>query len=149
MVASGTITLTTGTGQTFPGTNARQARVQLIVTNLSGGDILKVQSANGTNGASVQPSTSLTFETSADVIIFNASANSIDFEVLELYPDPGFANLVPLFQTPVTPSGTPGVAGGGTTPSGAPAGGASGSGTSSGGGFISGGSGGARGSQPP
>jgi len=128
MVPSGTITLGAGASQTFPGTNSRQNRVQIVITNLEnvGGQNLKIQSANAVNGATVFPQTAETFETSADIVIFNPGSNSMDFEVMEFYPDAGFANAVPQFQTPVNPSGTPGVGG-----AGAPAGGGS-----SGGGYI-------------
>lgn len=130
IVPSGTITLTAGSSQTFAGSNARQDRVQIVVTNLDGSQNLKVRSANNISALTVFPQTSITIETSADVVIYNPGSNSMDFEVLELYPDTGFVHAVPKIQGGLDPGSTPGVPGsalpgGGAVPAGGGGGGSS------------------------
>lgn len=133
IVPSGTITLNAGASQTFPGSNNRQDRVQFVITNLDGSQLLKLTTTNGGIWGSVLASTKETYETSADIVVLNPGSNSVQFEVGEFYPDTGNYNAVPLFQqgnaaVPAAGAGAAG-SGSGSAGSGAAAGGSSGFGS--------------------
>lgn len=145
LVASGTITVAAGTATTFSGTNARQTRYQIIITNLDPLSSLKVQTLAGVNFCTVFPLCNITIETGADLKLQNPTGGDISAEVTELYPDTG--NL----PRPTASGGAKSAGGAGTAPAGggtAPSGGGSapsgGGGSTSGGGGSWGGGGGGR-----
>jgi len=86
-VGSGTVTLLAGASQQFVGSNARQDRIQFVVTNLDATQILKLQTLNSTTLATIFPQRCFTLETDADFQVYNPNGNSVQFEVAELYPD--------------------------------------------------------------
>jgi len=88
-IGSGTQTLLTGTTAIYAGTNSRQPRRQIIVTNVSIAGDLKIQDAKGVNLTTVFPRVALTIETSDDLIISNTSGGSIVYEVCEIFFDEG------------------------------------------------------------
>src|SRR6266568_678119 len=96
IVASGTITVAANGGvQAFVGSNARQDRIAIIVTNLDAVLSLKVQTLNGLNCATIFAQLPWGLETSADIQIQNPNGSDISIEVCELYPDIGNAHGVP------------------------------------------------------
>src|ERR1041384_2474082 len=130
LVASGTISIGTLASELFAGSNNRQDRGAIVISNLDLAIELKLQTANGQNWGTVQPKTTVTFATSADIRIYNPdSTNSCDIEVGEFYPDTGNQNAVPQFQKPpggpANPNGgqTGGSTGGSTSGGGSPSGG--------------------------
>src|SRR5436190_12618210 len=78
LVPSGTLTINAGAKVQFPGSNARQDRVQVVITNLDGSQLVKIQTLAGVNWATVFGQTFMTFETSVDFQIYNPGANSVD-----------------------------------------------------------------------
>jgi hypothetical protein len=87
---SGTLTLATNSVANYAGSEGRTLRRQIIVTNLDTALDLKMRTANGIIFGTVFPRTALTWETSADVQVYNPSgAATVDYEVCEIFYDPG------------------------------------------------------------
>jgi uncharacterized membrane protein YgcG len=117
IVASGTLSLAAGASVTIPGGNARQDRIQVIVTNLDTILNLTLQTVNGQDWATVFAALPWTVETTADFVIYNPNGSAVSYQVGELYPDTGNAHGIP--RTLAAPGGggggTGGTSGGGGT----------------------------------
>lgn len=132
IVASGTITIAAGSYADFIGSNARQDRIQIIITVLDPVLNLKVQTLNGVNFGTVFALLPWTVETSADIRIYNNNGSDVQLEVGELYPDTGNAHGVPSRLASVVSGGSSSPGSGGSS-SGGSTGGSSGSGLGGGG----------------
>lgn len=121
MVPSGTISIAAGKSVLVYGSNGRQNRVFVVITNLDLQILLKVQSTGGLNGLTVFPQTNIILSSSFDFVLFNPDpTNAINVEVGEFYPDTGNLNTIPQFQRPgagpaggAASGGAPGGGGGG------------------------------------
>lgn len=87
LVGSGTLTINAGQTIQFLALNSRQLRVQFAVCNLDAAITLKLQTIFGSIFGSVRPGRTITYQTSADMQVFNPGAAPVLFEVCELYPD--------------------------------------------------------------
>lgn len=123
LVASDTISIGAGKAIPFYGSNNRQDRIEIIVTNLDLQTLIKIQKLNGVNAMTVFPQTAEGLETNDDVQVYNGGANAVNVEVCEIYPDDGNRHGLPRLAVPGAGAGAGAGAGTGTGGGGRPAGG--------------------------
>lgn len=124
-----------GSSVNVPGSNARQDRLQFVITVMDPTLAVDLQTLNGVNFGAAFAQRPLTIETSDDFVVSNPNNATVAIRIAELYPDTGNAHGLP--RSIAAPAGGGGTSGGGTTSGGTTSGG----GTSGGGGSTQAGGG--------
>ncbi|SRR6266404_690445 len=89
IVPSGDISLAAGQSQQFSGGNARQNRIQFVITVMDALLYVDLQSFAGKNWGAAFAQRPLTLETSDDIQVTNNNGSTVIIRVAELYPDTG------------------------------------------------------------
>ena len=123
---------------TIPGSDKKQDRLQIVITNMDPALYLLWGTPNGQVAGAIFAQLPWTLEVSFDVMISNPNGSPVNLYVGEIYPDTGNQHGVPLLRAQA--NGSPGAGGAGGT-GGTGGTGGSGGGTSGGGGASGGSSG--------
>jgi len=114
----------------FVGSNGRQDRIQIVVTNMDPALYIYWGTLSGAICGAIFAQLPWTLETSADIRLINPQGSDITVIVSELYPDIGNMHGVPQRLAKQIAGGAP--AGGGTTSGGTKGGTSGGTGTTGG-----------------
>lgn len=89
IVASGIVAQAAGTGTVYSGTNGRQGRYAILVSNLDAANKLYLRTGSGVELGVIWPSVTEIFPISEDVEVWNPNGVQVSFIVGQLFLDQG------------------------------------------------------------